>query len=439
VKRTLPLLCTCIFGMNFAYAQADLSQNTVTKSQEYNEAYLLFTQKNYQKALPLFDTLVNKYPQNEKINFYYARTAFELKNYEFAFTAYDRILISNPTNHRVRLELARTLFMMKSYKQAKKEFEAVLISPIPPAVRANVKKFIAAIEDKEKTYVLNKVAIFGFGWDDNVDNNIDDVSSNSPTPKHDTNFKAILVGNLIVPNKKDNTLTWETTAIGYMQEQSRYKDSNIQLASFTTGIARSNKKIKNLMSLTYDHIWYGGSQLLYIYGVSDKLQYKINKQNTLQFDMKFKKKKFSDVDDQIKNSHTAELALQYTKSFANKKDKIILSTSHITEKRDMEQDNLNANISKDTTKYKISFNKNFLKDYDFTIGYQTEIYHYKEKLSFAPELRKDHKKTFTSKLSYTLDKKQMIALEYINVNNKTNDENYLYKKQSVNLNYTILF
>ncbi|MGB5867156.1 MAG: tetratricopeptide repeat protein, partial [Arcobacteraceae bacterium] len=127
----------------------------VETSQEYKIALENFNNKNYQKSFLLFDKLLEQYPENKIVDFYYGRSAFELQNYEYAFTSFDRILINYPNDSRVRAEFARTLMMMKSYKDAKKEFEAVLLMPIPQNVRKNIEKMIQVIESKEKNYVLN--------------------------------------------------------------------------------------------------------------------------------------------------------------------------------------------------------------------------------------------------------------------------------------------
>lgn len=415
----------------------------VETSQEYKIALENFKNKNYQKSFLLFDKLLEQYPENKIVDFYYGRSAFELQNYEYAFTSFDRILINYPNDSRVRAEFARTLMMMKSYKDAKKEFEAVLLMPIPQNVRKNIEKMIQVIESKEKNYVLNKIAIVGFGWDDNVENNthLDKTAygslllDNDTTKKEDTNFHAILVGNLIVPNKQNNKLTWETTAIGYMQEQSKYKDSNIQLISLSTGLGVSSTKTKNTISMTYDHIWVAGTQMLNIYGITNNLKYKINTQNMLAFDFIFKNKKFFDIDNKDKNSKINEFTLNYTKTLDNKKDKINLTSSYISE---MKTQGSRTDVDKSTNKYKISFDKEIIPELSFNIGYQQEINHYIKQTTNLP-LRNDNKITVSSKITHPIDKKNILTLEYNNVENKSNINSYSYKKQSVNLNYTIIF
>jgi len=427
---TLPLMGTIISA-----------KPEIRKSLEYKEALTSFKKKYFKKSFLLFNKLLLKYPSNEHINFYYGRSAFELKNYEYAFTAYDNILINTPENTRVRAEFARTLMMMKSYKEAKKEFNKILVSPIPITVRKNIEKMIKIIDNKEKNYILNKVAIFGFGWDDNIDNNthIDTTAygsidlNNDTKQKHDTYMNLILVGNLIVPSKKNNT-AWESTLITFIQEQSRYKDNNLFLLSLSSGISYSKKSYKNLTSLTYDHIWIGGHKTLYLYGITNSVKYKLNKKEMIKLDIKLKKKKFAEEDNYDKSSQIEEFTLGYDKILSNNKDKISLSTSYIEERK---RQGTRTDVDKNTNKYQISYLKNILS-YDATFNYQKELNKYKEITTNLPK-RDDDKQTLSVKLAKKMSKTKTISLEYKNIKNKSNINTYTYKKQSVNLNYTLVF
>lgn len=407
----------------------------------YKKALNTFKNKDFDKSFIMFENLFNTYPTNKLVDFYYGRSAFELKNYEYAFSSFDRILINNPNDVRVRAEFARTLMMMKSYKEAKKEFETVLLMPIPVNVRKNINKLIKVIDSKEKTYIFNKVAIFGFGWDNNVENNTYlDVVSNGLTldkeeKKEDSNFHLILVGNLIVPNKTNEKFSWETTAITYTQEQNEHKNNNIQLLSLSSGIGYTNKNTKNLFSLTYDHIWVGGAQTLYVYGLADNFKYKIDSQNIFNFDIKIKNKKFSDEEDFDKNSRIKEFSIDYSKILKNKKDKIVLLASYITERK---REGTSVDVNKNTSKYKISYTKEILKDYDITLSYQKEFNRYLDENSLV-EKRSDDKKTYMGKINYKISKTKILSLEYNNNNNKSNNNAYSYKKQTTNLNYIIIF
>ena len=410
---------------------------------KYSQGLYSYNQKNYENSFNIFSELVDKYPGHELINYYYGRSAFELKKYDFALAAYDRILISKPDNHRVRLEYARTLFLMQSYKEAKKEFEAVLASPIPQSVRLNVEKFLQMIKQKEKNYILNRVVVVGLGWDNNVNNNtyesytdiLGGLRLNNNTDKRsDTDFKAILVGNLIVPSKSNDKLSWESTGVVYAKEQNHYHDNDIFLISLESGIGYTNQKYKNLTSFTYDHVWLGGDQILYIYGLKNTMKYNIYKNHLLTLDLKYKKKKMiQDVDSQ-KHSNIKEIALNYLLPLPNK-DKLNIFTSYASERK---EHGTRIDISKDTNKYKLSYTKNIFETYSATLGYQIEKNRYKDVGTITAK-REDDKRDITLGVVKKIDNTKSIMVELSDIKNDSNINLYTYKKRSVNLNYTFAF
>ena len=410
---------------------------------KYSQGLISFNKQDYTKSFEIFDALMEKYPEHELINFYYGRSAFELKKYEFALTAYDRILISNPSNHRVRLEYARTLFLMQSYKEAKKEFEMVLTSPIPLSVRTNVERFLKMIKQKEQNYILNKVVIVGLGWDNNVNNNTyENVTvingglplTNDTNKKSDTDFKAILVGNLIVPSKSNNKLSWESTGIVYMKEQNHYHDNDIFLISLASGIGYTNQKYKNLTSFTYDHVWLGGDQTLYIYGITNTTKYNIYAKHLLTLDLRYKKKKMIKESDNEKSSDLKDIALNYTIPF-NNKDKLNIFTTYSTERK---SHGTRIDISRDTNRYKIAYTKNIYTTYDVTLGYQFEKNKYKDIGTILPK-RSDDTQNITLGVVKKIDDKKSIMVELTDIDNESNINLYSYKKRSVNLNYILAF
>ncbi len=437
-KKILLIVLLMIYSYAADTNFADDKASTI----EYSKGLNSFNQQDYENSFNIFSKLVDKYPSHELINYYYGRSAFELKKYDFALAAFDRILISKPDNHRVRLEYARTLFLMQSYKEAKQEFEAVLASPIPQTVRTNVEKFLKMIEQKEKNYILNRVVIVGLGWDNNVNNNtyegVTIISgglplTNDTDKRSDTDFKTILVGNLIVPSKSNNKLSWESTGVVYAKEQNHYHDNDIFLFSLASGIGYTNQKYKNLTSFTYDHVWLGGDQTLYIYGIKNNTKYNLYKNHLLSVDLKYQKKKMiQDVDSQ-KHSNIKEIALNYL--IPIEKDKLNIFTSYSAERKEQ---GTRVDISKDTNKYKLSYTKNLFTTYDVTLGYQIEKNKYKEESSFLPK-RVDDIRNITLGIVKKIDDTQSIMAELTDLDNDSNINVYTYKKRSVNLNYTFAF
>jgi len=444
-KNILLILSFVFVSITSTYADDTATQANgieVRKSIEYQTALKAFRANDFQKSFKLFGDLDTQYSGDEYVDFYYGRSAFELKKYEFAYSAFDRVLITNDKNHRARLELARTLFLMKAYKQAKAEFEKVLLAPIPSTVRVQINKFIDAIEEKQSGYILNKIAIFGFGWSDNTENTANDYLYNnqlqSKSKRKDTNFRAIAVLNLITPFKKNNNITSESIAVLFLQKQKSIKSSDLFVASLSSGIGYTDKNYKHLASLTYDSIWVGNKRSMNFYGVSYNLKRKIKKTNLFSLDFKIKKKNMVQSVDRAKDSRIYELGLSY--AMALKKDKVTLSTNLTQEKKDS---GTRPDVSKITNKYKISYDKKLFEKYTTVLDYQYQQDKYKDMYGFSniplSKHRKDTTHTITLKVSRKIDKKRTIGLELSHIKNDSNHDAYAYNKQNVLVNYTILF
>jgi len=80
--------------------------------------------------------------------------ALEAGDTETAIRRFTGILAQNPRLHRVRLELARAYFMAEDWAQARREFFAVLSADVPEPVKANIIRFLRAIDDRR-----------GWSWD----------------------------------------------------------------------------------------------------------------------------------------------------------------------------------------------------------------------------------------------------------------------------------
>ena len=448
MKKLIILAITLLSLQLTTYASTSNDKNEemltteLKNNTQYKNAMQFFKKKNYQKSFTLLQVLLEKYPNNRFINFYYGRSAFELKNYEYAFSAYDKILINQPSDSRTRAEFARTLMMLKSYEEAKVEFNKILLTPIPATVRKNIENFIKMIDEKTKKYILNNVAIFGFGWSDNIDNNTyenityaNGIPLNNNTDKiADYNFKVILINNLIVPNKSNKNIAWESTLINYAQEQSKYHKNDLFLSSIDTGIAYINPKYKNLFSATYDHVWVGGDQTLYIYGLKNNLRYLLSKKDILSFTLKYQKKKMIKIEDRHRDAHIRNLGLNYT-HIVDKNNKLNFLSDFTKERK---RKGIRTDVSKDVSKYKISYDTK-LFNVDFNLGYQYEKSKYLEIITALDSKRIDRNTNINFNISKQLSKTKILSLELNNINMKSNINTYTYKKKSATLNYTILF
>jgi hypothetical protein len=421
-------------------------KNLLATNLEYKNGITLYKSKNYKESFVIFDRLIKQYPTDEKINFYYARSAFELQNYETAFIIFDRILINNPLNHRARLEYARTLFMLKQYDNAKLEFEKVLNSPIPVQVRKNVEKFLTLIEKKKKRFFINNVAIFGLNWDNNIDNAtyeynnnlINGLTNSNTQKKKDYSFKNILLSNIVAPSQSNQKLAWDSTIVSYMQEQKQYHANDIYLLSIASGLSYLENQFKNTTSALYDVIWVGGDKSFYNYGVKNTYQYKIDNKQMASCSLSYKKKKYVSGADQDKDSNTKSIGLEYSLLLDNKGKLTFATNTDIVRK----EKGTRTDVSKDSHSFKIGYEKPFLETYTYNLSYKFEDSDYTiASVNGSNPLpkREDDQHTLSVKVTHKIDKKQNVSCELSRIDNRSNNNIYSYKKNKVGMNYMVLF
>ncbi|MCB9480285.1 MAG: tetratricopeptide repeat protein [Desulfobacteraceae bacterium] len=126
-----------------------------------------------EKSYKIFKELFFQNPDNQTINFYLGRSAFELNKFEEAIFAYERMLISDPDLTRVKLEMARAYMSAGSNEEAKRLFKEVLTTNPPENVKENVELMLKKIESREQKHKLSGSIELGYGFDDNT--------SSSPT------------------------------------------------------------------------------------------------------------------------------------------------------------------------------------------------------------------------------------------------------------------
>ena len=107
-------------------------------------------------------------PANEDLNLAYGLHCLDTERYSHAILAFERLLLLNPANDRARVELARACFLLGQMEEARLQFERVLAANPPPAVRANVEKYLEAISARRPGWRFRGRFESGVLYDDNV-------------------------------------------------------------------------------------------------------------------------------------------------------------------------------------------------------------------------------------------------------------------------------
>jgi hypothetical protein len=115
-------------------------------------------------------------------DFYFGVAAIDSGHAGEGVLALERYIVNFPDNHNARLELARGYFVMGDNQRARDEFDNVLKTNPPPAVVANIERFMDALRSRESAYRTTGGVFIegGFGYDSNVNGGVAGSNINLP-------------------------------------------------------------------------------------------------------------------------------------------------------------------------------------------------------------------------------------------------------------------
>jgi tetratricopeptide (TPR) repeat protein len=161
VKRTLLALgfCLRVTGNAALAAGADLEKaDALMKQGKAAEAYAMLEPCEVQQS------------GNVQFDYLLGIAALDSGRPDKATIAFERVLATDPNFAGARLDMGRAYFQLGDFSRAKTEFETVLAQNPPPAARATIANYLAAIEKREsakKTKATWYVEA-GVGHDSNV-------------------------------------------------------------------------------------------------------------------------------------------------------------------------------------------------------------------------------------------------------------------------------
>jgi hypothetical protein len=115
-------------------------------------------------------------------DFYFGIAAIDSGHAGEGVLALERYIVNFPDNQDARLELARGYFVLGENARAREEFERVLKVNPPPAVTANIERFLDAIRSRESLYRTTSDFYMeaGLGYDSNVSGGVGNSNINLP-------------------------------------------------------------------------------------------------------------------------------------------------------------------------------------------------------------------------------------------------------------------
>jgi hypothetical protein len=119
---------------------------------------------------------------NPSFDFYFGIAAIDSGHSGEGVLALERYTLNFPDNLSARLELARGYFVLADDQRAREEFYTVLETNPPATVKANIDKFLDAMNSRESQYhtTLNGIVEAGFGYDTNANGGIGSPNVNLP-------------------------------------------------------------------------------------------------------------------------------------------------------------------------------------------------------------------------------------------------------------------
>ena len=161
VKRTLLALGFCLWVTSNAAlaAGADLEKaNALMKQGKAAEAYALLEPFEFQES------------GNVQYDYLLGIAALDSGKPDKATLAFERVLATDPNFAGARLDMGRAYYQLGDFPRAKTEFETVLTQNPPPAARATINNYLAAIEKQENAKKTKATGYMeaGIGHDSNV-------------------------------------------------------------------------------------------------------------------------------------------------------------------------------------------------------------------------------------------------------------------------------
>ena len=106
--------------------------------------------KRFEQAYTLGSASQLELEGTATFDYYFGIAALESGHYYEATFALERAAIAHPEQSRIRLDLARAFFLANDFVAARAQFESVLAENPPPEVKANIRAYIARMDEAER-------------------------------------------------------------------------------------------------------------------------------------------------------------------------------------------------------------------------------------------------------------------------------------------------
>ena len=432
---------------NISESELDSSTEVIANSDDENvfqEAVFNFNSKNYKKSFELISKIFLRHLNDDRINFYLGRSAFELKMYDIALSAYERILISKPDSLRMRLESARTLFHLKNFKDSKKEFASIAKLELSKNVRANVERYLGLLEKLTQKKSLSGMFMGGFSYDSNANNGalensyylpiINDTLA-STVGDSDTAHQEVFMLNHIIALGESEKFTLKNSLMMFAKTMTDQSDKNVILTGWTPSIIYKEKKISAELAFGYNTMWFGSDSYLSTLMFNPKFNYMVNKTLSFSAQYRWQRKKNEVSTNSQRDSNVKGASIVVIKKLPYGMG---LSVSYGLDKERRIR-GARTDVNQDIFSYSLAINKAWSKTLSLNVGYNFRNPQYIEiDRSFFTK-REDRSKTYSIGFTKKLEKTLVVNGRYARVKNLSNQGPFSYEKDIVGLNIIKLF
>jgi outer membrane protein len=154
-RRTRRLLATAtaialVASPLAALAQASAAPGVAIRISDLRAAQLLLESGRTAEAKALLLSLKPAAKGQGEVDFLLGLIAVDEKDYPAAVRLFRKVLADKPGAARVRLELARAFFLEKDYDNAERQFRLARAGDLPPAVSANIDRYLYLIRQARR-------------------------------------------------------------------------------------------------------------------------------------------------------------------------------------------------------------------------------------------------------------------------------------------------
>lgn len=441
--RFITFVLTTFFALGFTCNVSFASNDSIFTQFEvkYEKAILLYNNKQYKEALPLFDILSQKDPDNPELHFYVGRCALELKNYDEAIAAFDRVLMLNPTYTRSYLETARAYYEIKEYELASSQLDIALRDNLPDDVRTRVMQFQAKINSHLKKDYFSGAFSLGIGYDDNANNEIGNVNFNANTiygilplsgneKSSDTSLSSSLYLNHLYDFGEHGDWSLDTSGVLYGKFNNTFTDNNLALVSIATKPTYTHERYKIAFPLTFTQVYLSGISYSHIFQLGVEGTYLLDKRSNIYGSLAYKKTEYRDNTDLDEKTKVAKL--RYRRAFGQ--NPLFLSLETIYEKTDKVR-GTEPNVSNNNWINKITFSREIFHNIIGSINYAYKNKKYEDIYSAFGNKRHDKQDEYGLDFIYKLSTTSSLSSSFNYRKQKSNQAPFTYDKKTVSLNY----